>query len=158
MAKRLKLPAVDPAELAEQRGTIYPSPFKEKVAGRAKRRLGDAAGLTQFGVNLVSLPPGVYSSMRHWHETEDEFVYVLSGEVVLITNAGEQVLKAGDACGFPAGKADGHHLINRSNAPATYLEVGTRVAKDAVDYPDIDMKGVNDGKSWKMLHKDGRPY
>jgi uncharacterized cupin superfamily protein len=106
----------------------------------------------------VSLPPGVYSSMRHWHETEDEFVYVLSGEVVLITNAGEQVLKAGDACGFPAGKADGHHLINRSNAPATYLEVGTRVAKDAVDYPDIDMKGVNDGKSWKMLHKDGRPY
>lgn len=158
MAKQLKLPAFDPAGLAAISGTSYPSPYREKLAGRTKRKLGDAAGLTQFGVNLTVLPPGAYSSMRHWHKTEDEFVYVLSGELTLITDAGEQTLKAGDACGFPAGKADGHHMINRSKSPATYLEVGTRVKTDAVDYPDIDMRGVNDGADWKFTHKDGKPY
>ncbi|MGQ0675694.1 MAG: cupin domain-containing protein [Rhodospirillales bacterium] len=158
MAKQLKLPAFDPATLPEQRGTSYPSPYREKVAGRVKRKLGDAAGLTQFGVNLVTLPPGAYSSMRHWHKNEDEFVYVLSGELTLVTDAGEQILAAGDACGFPAGKADGHHMINRSKAPAAYLEVGTRVKTDRVDYPDIDMRGVNDGAGWKFVRKDGRPY
>lgn len=158
MAKRLKLPAFAALDVKEIGGTGYPSPYREMVAGRTKRKLGDAAGLTQFGVNLTVLPPGAYSSMRHWHKTEDEFVYVLSGEVVLVTDAGEQTLKAGDACGFPAGKADGHHMINRSKSPATYLEIGTRVKTDAVDYPDIDMKGVNDGTGFKFLHKDGKPY
>jgi uncharacterized cupin superfamily protein len=154
----LKLPAFDPMALPEQRGTSYPSPYKEKVAGRVKRNLGDAAGITQFGVNLVMLPPGAYSSMRHWHEAEDEFVYVLSGELTLVTDAGEQVLKPGMAAGFPAGKADGHHFINRSKSSATYLEVGTRVDVDKVDYPDIDMQGVNDGTGWKFLHRNGTPY
>lgn len=158
MGKQLTLPAFAAAAIQEIGGTGYPSPYKEKVGGRTKRKLGDAVGLTQFGVNLTMLPPGAYSSMRHWHKTEDEFVYVLSGELTLITDAGEQTLKAGDACGFPAGKPDGHHLINRSQSPATYLEVGTRVNSDAVEYPDIDMKGVNDGTGWKFTHKDGRPY
>jgi uncharacterized cupin superfamily protein len=156
--KPLALPALDPVSLPGLTGTGYPPPYRDKVAGRVKRALGDAAGITQFGVNLVHLPPGAHSSMRHWHETEDEFVYLLSGELTLVTDAGEQVLSAGAACGFPAGKRDGHHLVNRSQAPATYLEVGTRVQSDRVTYPDIDMLAVNDGTAWKFLHKDGRPY
>ena len=158
MAKRLNLPAIDPAGVEEIGGTGYPSPYKAQVAGRTKRRLGDAAGLTQFGVNLTTLKPGSCSAMRHWHETEDEFVYVVTGELTLVTDAGEQVLAAGMAAGFPAGKRDGHHMINRSKAPATYLEVGTRTKSDNVTYPDIDLKAVNDGAGWKYLHKDGRPY
>lgn len=158
MAKQLTLPAFAAAGVKEIGGSGYPSPYREKVAGRTKRKLGDAAGLTQFGVNLVVLPPGGFSSMRHWHKTEDEFVYVLSGELTLITDAGEQVLTAGDASGFPAGKEDGHHMINRSKSPATYLEVGTRVETDEVDYPDIDMKGADDGAGFKFFHKDGKPY
>jgi uncharacterized cupin superfamily protein len=154
----LTLPALDPMSLPELRGTGYPSPYKEQVAGRTKRKLGDAAGITQFGVNLTALMPGACSAMRHWHETEDEFVYVLTGELVLVTDAGEQVLTAGMAAGFPAGRPDGHHLANRSKAPATFLEVGTRTKSDNVTYPDIDLKAVNDGTGWKYLHKDGRPY
>ena len=158
MPKQFKLPVIDPLGVAEISSTGYPSPYKEKVAGRTKRKLGDAAGITQFGVNLVMLPPGAYSSMRHWHEREDEFVYVLTGELTLISDAGEQTLGPGAACGFPAGKRDGHHLINRSRSPATYLEAGTRVKADKTDYPDIDMRGVNDGAGWKFLHRDGKPY
>ena len=155
----LKLPAFDPATAPERRGSNYPSPFRERVAGRAKRRLGDAAGLTQFGVNLVTLPAGCESSMRHWHAREDEFVYVLDGALTLITGAGEQVLTAGMAAGFPAGKADGHQLVNRSGRVATYLEVGTRLpGGDAVDYSDIDMLvRVIDGVE-RYVRKDGTPY
>ena len=155
---KFTLPAFDPSSVKEVGGTGYPSPYREKVAGRTKRKLGDAAGITQFGVNLVMLPPGAYSSMRHWHEREDEFVYVLTGELVLITDAGEQKLGPGAACGFPAGKRDGHHLINRSKSPATYLEIGTRTKSDDVTYPDVDLKAVNDGKGWKYLRKNGTPY
>lgn len=158
MKKPLKLPALDPAGVTEISSTGYPSPYKERVAGRVKRRLGDAAGIAQFGVNLVMLPPGAFSSMRHWHENEDEFVYVLTGELTLVSDAGEQVLGPGAACGFPAGKRDGHHLINRSQSPATFLEVGTRTKSDNVTYPDVDLKAVNDGKGWKYLHKDGKSY
>ena len=158
MARQLKLPAFDPSGVAEVCGTGYPSPYKERVAGRTKRKLGDAAGLTQFGVNLTTLKPGACSSMRHWHEAEDEFIYVLTGELVLITDAGEQILGPGVACGFPAGKRDAHQLVNRSNAAATYLEIGTRTKSDNVTYPDIDLKAVNDGKGWKYLRKNGTPY
>ena len=120
-------------------GTRYPEPFASVCAGRRKWRLGDAAGLTQFGVNLLRLPPGQWSAQRHWHHGEDEFVYVLEGEVVLVTDAGEDVMKAGDCAGFKAGVADGHCLQNRSDREAVLLEVGTRLPDDSVDYPDIDL-------------------
>ena len=123
---------------------------------RVKRRLGDAFGLTRFGVNLVTLGPGGQSALRHWHTHEDEFVYVLDGEVVLVTDAGEQVLRAGDCAGYPAGNADAHHFINRSGAPARYLEVGNREPADTALYPDDDLKYAEDGEGY--VHKDGRPY
>lgn len=155
----LKLPAIDPMTVPERQGSSYPSPFRERVAGRIKRRLGDAAGIGQFGVNLVELPPGVESSMRHWHAKEDEFVYVLEGELVLVTDGGEQILRAGIAAGFPAGTGDGHQLVNRSDRVARYLEVGTRwPGGDGADYSDIDMVvRVIDGQD-RFLHKDGTPY
>jgi uncharacterized cupin superfamily protein len=138
-------------------GTAYPPPFDAPCKDRRRWKLGDAAGLTQFGVNLLRLGPGVWSSQRHWHSAEDEFVYVLEGEVVLVTDAGEEVLRAGDCAGFPFGDRDGHHLQNRSGREAMILEVGSRKpGEDAVDYPDIDLKldkGVKD-----YLHKDGTPY
>src|SRR3954470_13262168 len=107
---RLRLPALDPATVAEKRGSGYPEPYRSRMGDRVKRRLGDACGLTRFGVNLVTLAPGAQSALRHWHTLEDEFVYVLDGEVVLITNDGEQVLHAGDCAGYPAGKRDAHHF------------------------------------------------
>jgi len=154
-----KSPAIDPATVPEQLGSSYPSPFRERCAARSKRKLGDATGLTQFGVNLVTMPPGVESSMRHWHVREDEFIYVLEGELTLVTDAGAQVLGPGMAAGFPAGKKDGHHLVNRTRRPAVYLEIGTRApGGDEVDYPDIDMLvRIIDGKG-RLVHKDGKPY
>ncbi|GAB3456841.1 cupin domain-containing protein [Massilia terrae] len=141
----------------ERRGTNYPVQFSGPMQGRIRQALGDAAGLTQFGVNLLRLPPGAWSAQRHWHSHEDEFVYIVSGEVVMITDEGEQTLRAGDCAGFPAGAPNGHHLVNRSNAPAVCLEVGTRnPERDAVDYPDIDMicEPGRNGYS----HRDGTPY
>jgi uncharacterized cupin superfamily protein len=159
MADRLKPPVIDPATAPVTKGSDYPKPFCDAVAGRVRRRLGDAAGLTQFGVNLTTLPPGSMSSMRHWHAKEDEFVYVLSGELVLVTDAGEQTLKPGMAAGFPAGRRDGHHLINRTGRDATFLEVGTREpGGDEGDYSDIDMAvRIVDGVE-RYVHKDGTPY
>jgi len=107
-------------------GSRYPAPFDAPCAQRTRQRLGDAAGLTDFGVNLLRLPPGVWSSQRHWHGAEDEFVYVLEGEVVLVTDAGEEILRVGDCAGFKAGLKDGHHLLNRSPKDAVVLEVGSR--------------------------------
>jgi uncharacterized cupin superfamily protein len=139
------------------RGTDYPSPFDQPCRERFRRRLGDAAGLTQFGVNLLVLPPGTWSSQRHWHTAEDEFVYVLDGEVVLVTDAGEELLRAGDCAGFPAGASDGHHLQNRSTRAATLLDIGTRrPAEDEVFYPDIDMRAPKGEVGY--VHSDGRPY
>ncbi len=151
--------AIDAASLKALTGTGYPDPFRKAVAGREKRRLGDAFGLSNFGVNLVKLPPGVMSSMRHWHSKQDEFVYMLEGEVVLITDAGEQILRPGMVAGFPAGRANGHHLVNRSTRDALYLEVGDRMPGDSATYPDIDMHATQqpDGK-WVYLHKNGDPY
>ena len=135
-------------------GTTYPSPYDEPCRRRFRRKLGDAAGLTQFGVNLQRLPPGGWSSQRHWHSAEDEFVWVVEGEVVLVTDAGEEVLRAGDCAGFKAGDPDGHHLQNRSGRDALLLEVGTRSSGDVSTYPGIDLIATDEGD----LHLDGTPY
>ena len=123
-----------------------------------RRALGDAAGLTQFGVNLLHLPPGAWSSQRHWHTHEDEFVWVVEGEVVLVTDAGEEVLRAGDCAGFKANVPNGHHLINRTGRDALILEVGTRSGRERAHYPDVDLLYEVDGKNIRILHKDGTPY
>ena len=153
MAKR-----IDMAALAPIVGTLYPPPFDQPCRARARTRLGDAAGLTQFGVNLLELPPGAWSSQRHWHTSSDEFVYVLSGEVVLVTGDGEEVLRAGDAAGFAAADTNGHCLQNRSQEPVQVLEIGTRVTGDTGHYSDIDMLAPAGGKPAAYTHRDGTPY
>jgi uncharacterized cupin superfamily protein len=141
---------------AVRTGSGYPSPFDQPCQQRQRWRVGDVAKLTQFGVNVLRLPPGAWSSQRHWHTKEDEFVWVLEGEVVLVTDEGEQILRAGEGAGFPAGEKNGHHLQNRSTQDAKLLEIGSRrPSEDACDYPDIDMTlepGVG------FTHRDGRPY
>jgi uncharacterized cupin superfamily protein len=138
-------------------GCNYPAPFDVPCTARRRQCLGDAAGLTDFGVNLLRLPPGTWSSQRHWHSHEDEFVHVLEGEVVLVTNAGEEFLRAGDSAGFKAGERDGHHLQNRSARDAVVLEVGSRkVADDEGGYPDIDLYFLKGDAGY--AHKDGTPY
>ncbi len=154
----LKPPALDPATVPVRTGGDHPEPFRATIAAREKRGLGDATGLKNFGVNLVRLPPGTPSTLRHWHSRQDEFIYVLDGELVLVTDAGEQVLRAGMAAGFLAGVADGHVLENRTGADALYLEVGDRTPGDEVDYSDIDMSvRWIDGEE-KYVHKDGTLY
>jgi uncharacterized cupin superfamily protein len=156
----LKPPAFDPKDIAPRVGiTAYPEKYRGPVAGRARRALGDPHGLTQFGVNLTTIPPGGWSAQRHWHAKEDEFVYVVAGELVLITNGGEQVLGPGMAAAFPAGKADGHHLVNRTDRDATYLEVGTRHSDERVEYPECDMR-VEPGPDGKrrFVNRKGEPY
>jgi len=154
----LVLPALDPATVAEHRGSGYPEPYRSRMGERVKRRLGDACGLTRFGVNLVTLAPGGQSALRHWHTLEDEFVYVLSGEVILVTGAGEQLLTAGMCAGYPAGARDGHHFLNRGPVAATYLEVGNRVDGDNAFYPDDDLMWCEDEAGVFAAHKDGRRY
>lgn len=149
---------LDSASIAEVHGSGYPEPFRTRMGDRVKRRLGEAFGLTHFGVNLVTLGPGGQSALRHWHTHEDEFVYVLSGEVVLVTDAGEQVLRAGMCAGYPAGTPDGHHMINRGSASATYIEVGDRVEADTAHYPDDDIMYSGVGADARYVHKDGRSY
>lgn len=139
-------------------GTLYPPPYHTPCAGRVKQALGDAVGLNQFGVNLVRLDPGVWSSQRHWHTREDEFIYVLDGEITLVTDTGEETLRAGDIAGFKAGEADGHHLQNRSDQPAIYLEVGTRTDDDVAHYPEADLVAVSEGESFRYTRKDGTDY
>jgi uncharacterized cupin superfamily protein len=151
---------IDKSSAPESCGTRYPPPFDKPCLRRTWRRLGEAAGLTQFGVNLLRLPPGAWSSQRHWHSHEDEFVYVLAGEVVMVTDAGDEALRAGDCAGFKAGVRDGHCLQNRSGEDAEILVIGTRDDADYGEYPDIDMAfspGHYSGASG-YRHKDGRPY
>jgi uncharacterized cupin superfamily protein len=148
----------DPFLIEASRGSNYPEPFRERVAERTKRRLGDALGLKNFGVNLTTLAPGAHSALRHWHARQDEFIFVISGELVLITDDGEHLLQAGMAAGFPAGSPNAHHLVNRSRVDATYLEVGDRAPGEAVTYPDDDVAArMIDGR-WTFTHKDGTPY
>ena len=138
-------------------GSRYPVPFDAPCAARLRQRLGDAAVLTDFGVNLLRLPPGAWSSQRHWHSAEDEFAYVLEGEVVLVTDTAEEILRSGDCAGFKAGVKDGHHLQNRSNQEAVVLEIGSRkVAEDEGEYPDIDLRFLKGDAGY--ARKDGTPY
>jgi uncharacterized cupin superfamily protein len=152
------MPKIDLPNVKVEVFTGYPAPFRDAVAGRERKRLGNAVGLDQFGVNLTRLKPGAASSQRHWHEMEDEFVYIVEGEVVLCENDGETVLRPGDAAGWKAGDANGHCLINRSARDAVYLEIGTRAKHDRVDYPSIDMRVVKDDSGMHYLHKSGEPY
>lgn len=158
MTAAIKPPAVDPATLPVREGTNYPAALAGPCAARRKRALGDALGLSHFGVNLVELPPGTWSSLRHWHANEDEFVFVLEGEITLVTDSGEQVLGPGIAAGFPAGRADGHHLVNRGTTTAIYLEVGDRASEETVDYPDSDMRLVRRGKERTLTRRNGEPW
>ncbi len=153
------MPKIEIDKIPLDATTNYPAPFNKAVEGRVRQRLGRAAGLTQFGVNLCTLKPGAASSQRHWHENEDEFVYVLEGEVVLCEDSGETVLKAGEAAAWKAGVANGHCLVNRSNRDAVVLEVGTRAASERAFYSDIDMMVVRDGKEFQYAKKTtGEPY
>lgn len=149
---------IDVAKLPELVGTLYPAPYYGPVKARAKKKLGDEAGLTQFGVNLLRLEPGVWSALRHWHTREDEFIYVLEGEVTLITDAGEELLRAGDAAGFKAGDEDGHHLVNKSDKDVLVLEVGTRTDDDVAHYPEADLVAVSKGEGFAYTRKDGTEY
>ena len=150
------MPKIDVKNVPVRKGSGYPAPFHEKSKERTKQALGDVVGLSDFGVNLTRLPPGEWSSQRHWHTAEDELVYVLSGKLTLVTDDGEEILRAGDVAAFAKNAPNGHVFINRSNAVATYLEVGTRSDDDICTYPDIDM--VIDSKLGWYTHKDGKPY
>jgi len=151
-------PALDPAEVPARSGSGYPEPYRTQAAGRHKRALGDALGLRNFGVNLVRLDPDAWSALRHGHNRQDEFVYIVEGELVLVTDAGEQTLRPGMVAGFPAGRDDGHHLINRTDRPAAYLEVGDRLPGDEVFYPDADLVAHDVPAGYRFSHKDGTPY
>lgn len=150
------MPKIDIAAVAARKGSGYPPPFDAPCATRTRRRFGEAGGLRDFGVNLMTLPPGGWSSQRHWHSHEDEFVYVLEGELTLMEDGGETILHAGDCAAFPQGTGNGHHMINKSAAMAVYLEVGSRNPLDLTTCSDIDMKSANaDGR---FVRKDGTPY
>jgi len=150
------MPKIDLAAIAAHKGSGYPAPFRAPCAERTRRRLADAGGLCDFGVNLMALPPGGWSSQRHWHSDEDEFVYVLEGELTLVEDNGETLLRVGECAAFPKGTGNGHHLKNQSSVVAVYLEVGSRDPNDLTTCSDIDMMSSNiDGR---FVHKDGTPY
>ena len=150
--------AVKATELPARTGSDYPPPYNEPCRQRVRRALGDALGLDQFGVHLLELPPGAWSSQRHWHEREDELIYVLEGEVDLVTEAGSTTLSAGMTAGFRAGQPDGHHLLNRSDRVARILEVGTRSNAETAHYPDIDMIYNEVDVPEGYYRRDGSPY
>jgi uncharacterized cupin superfamily protein len=154
------MPKIDLSKAPRGAGSRYPKPFDEPCRARRWLKLGEAAGLTQFGVNLVTLPPGCWSSQRHWHTHEDEFVQVISGEVVLATDAGEEPLRAGDCAAFKAGDGNGHQVQNRSEREAVLLVVGSRSDDDRVEYPDVDLAAGPGNRSGPLVfrHKDGRAY
>jgi uncharacterized cupin superfamily protein len=152
------MPKIDIASVKTEVTTNYPEPYRSAVAGRGRQRLGNAVNLDQFGVNLTRLKPGAQSAQRHWHAAEDEFVFILEGTLVLCENGGETVLRAGDAAGFKAGVPNGHCLINRSTQDAVYLEIGTRAAREQVDYPDIDLRFRKEENGMTYMRKSGEPY
>ncbi len=149
---------IDPHSVPSKNNSSYPKQFQSVVKGRSKKKLGNAAGLTNFGVNLVSLAPGSSSALRHWHLKQDEFIYVLAGEITLVTNEGEQKLGVGDCAGFPGGEANGHHLINKSEQIAQYLEIGDRTKGDFVTYPDDDLIATDSDRGWIFSNKEGQEY
>lgn len=152
------MPKIDIANLPVDKRTGYPPPYDRVVVGRERKRLGNAVGLEQFGVNLTTLKPGAASALRHWHQNEDELVFILQGEVVLVEDEGETVLRPGDAAGFKANTANGHHLVNRSSGDAVYLEIGTRANREKAEYPDVDLIMLRDKNGARYTHKNGEPY
>ena len=152
------MPKLDLSQVPVKTGSIYPEPYASMVKGRSSLRLGDAGGLTQFGVNLVSLEPGALSSLRHWHMAEDEFVMVTEGECVMVQDEGETVMRAGDCAGFPAGSTNGHHFLNRSDAPARFLVVGSKAPREVATYSDHDLKVEIAGGKARFTYKDGTDW
>jgi len=152
------MPKIDIAKAEVRTKGVYPQPHHSVTDGREKTALGNVAGLTQFGVNLTRLKPGAASALRHWHEQEDEFIYVLDGELILVEDGGDTLLKPGDCAGFKAGVSNGHQLINRSQRDALYLEIGTRAASERAHYPDVDLVLERDARGMRFLHKSGEPY
>jgi len=152
------MPKIDISRVPVRTGTSYPPALAAIVEGRTAQRLGDAGGLTQYGVNLVRLAPGAASAHRHWHEAEDEFVWMVEGELLLVDDEGETVMRPGDAACFKAGVANGHHLVNRSDADGVFLVVGTRAALERCHYPDVDLAFVNDENGRRFTRKSGEPY
>src|SRR5215471_18207957 len=149
------MPKIDIAKATTRKTSPYPPPLNEVCNGREKTALGNVGGLTQFGVNLTKLTPGAFSSLRHWHENQDEFVFLIEGELTLIEDEGETVLRPGDAAGFKAGIAHGHHLVNRSNSDAVYLEIGTRTLRERAHFSDVDLVVVADEAGVHYSRKDG---
>ena len=152
------MPKLDPAAAPVKTGSIYPEPYAAMMAGRSSLRLGQAGGLTQFGVNIVTLAPGALSSLRHWHRHEDEFVLMLDGRCTLIDEAGEAEMMPGDCAAFPAGVADGHHFVNRTDAAARFLVIGTKAAREVATYADVDLVVHQDGGESRFTYKDGTPW
>jgi uncharacterized cupin superfamily protein len=152
------MPVINLAAVPVRTGSIYPSPYAEMMAGRSSLRLGDAGGLTQFGVNLVTLEPGALSSLRHWHLNEDEFVMVTEGECTLVQDAGETVMCPGDCAAFPAGDPDGHHFINRTDRVARFLVVGSKAPREVATYSDVDLKVEMAAGKARFTYKDGSDW
>ena len=152
------MPVLDLSKVPVKTGSIYPAPYAQMMAGRSSLRLGDAGGLTQFGVNLVTLEPGALSSLRHWHLVEDEFVMITQGECVLVQDAGETLMRAGDCAAFAANTPDGHHFINRSDAPARFLVIGSKAKREVATYSDVDLVVTMEAGRAHFTHKDGRDY
>jgi uncharacterized cupin superfamily protein len=149
---------INPENVPSRTTSVYPEQFQNLMVGRVKKALGNAAGLKNFGVNLVKLAPGSCSALRHWHTRQDEFIYVIKGEVTLITNTREQILKPEMIAAFPAGEEDGHQLINRSDTEVIYLEIGDRTSDDEAIYPDDDLIAKSTPKGWIFMHRNGVLY
>ena len=149
---------IDLAKVPVKTGSIYPAPYAAMMAGRASMRLGEAGGLTQFGVNLVTLEPGALSSLRHWHLAEDEFVMVTEGICTMVTDAGATEMRPGDCAAFPAGRPDGHHFINRTDRPARFLVFGSKAPCEVATYSDVDLMLTLEGGRATFTHKDGSPF
>ena len=149
---------IDLAKVPVKTGSIYPAPYAAMMAGRSSMRLGEAGGLTQFGVNLVTLEPGALSSLRHWHLAEDEFVMVTEGICTMVMDAGATEMRPGDCAAFPAGRPDGHHFINRTDRPARFLVVGSKAPREVATYSDVDLMLTLEGGRATFTHKDGSPY
>ncbi len=149
---------IDQSKCPVKTGSIYPEPYASEMAGRSSLRLGDAGGLTQFGANLVTLAPGAKSSLRHWHAHEDEFVMVTEGELILVQDEGEHVMRPGDCAAFPAGDSNGHHFLNRTASPARFLVVGTRAPRETATYSDVDMAVHMEAGAARFTYRDGTPW
>ena len=149
---------LDPQTLTEKAGAAYPAHLSSELEGRFRRGLGNRLGIRNFGVNLLRLAPGAWSSHRHWHTRQDELIYILEGEVVLVSDAGEETLGAGMVAGFPAGEANAHHLVNHGTGDALVLEIGDRAQGDDVVYPDVDMAARMDLPAYSFTKKDGTSF